>query len=68
MQGISFHIAYLLTQHEYVIVPGLGAFVVSLPEKDKTSRWGILSPPVYSLEFDQELKHDDGLLANSIEE
>ena len=68
MLSIPFHIAYLLTQHEYVIVPGLGAFVISPSDKEKTNRWGIISPPVNYLEFDQELKHDDGLLANSIEE
>ena len=68
MQNIPFHIAYLLTQHEYVIVPGLGAFIVSPPDVEKTGRWRILSPPVNSLEFDPEIKDDDGLLANSIEE
>ena len=68
MQSVPFHIAYLLTQCESVIVPGLGAFIVSLSDKEKTSRWGILSPPVYSLEFDPEINHNDGLLANSIEE
>ena len=63
---IPFHIAYLLTQHECVIVPGLGAFVVSPFNREKTSRWGILSPPENFLGFNSEIKHNDGLLANSV--
>jgi len=66
MQNISFHIAYLLTRHECVIVPGLGAFVVSSFEREKSSRWGILSPPESFLGFNSEIKHNDGLLSNSI--
>ena len=66
MQGIPFHIAYLLTMHECVIVPGLGAFVVSPSFADKTKRWNILSPPTKFLGFNPEIKHNDGLLANSI--
>lgn len=66
MQSIQFHIAYLLTRHECVIVPGLGAFIVSLPERGKNSRWGILSPPETFLGFNSEIKHNDGLLANSL--
>jgi len=66
VQNIPFHIAFLLTQHECVIVPGLGAFVVSPSGKEKTKRWGILSPPEFFLGFNSEIKHNDGLLANSI--
>jgi len=66
MQSIPFHIAYLLTQHECVIVPGLGAFVVSLSDSEKKSRWGIFSPPENFLGYNPEIKHNDGLLANSV--
>jgi hypothetical protein len=66
MQSIPFHIAYLLTQHECVIVPGLGAFVVSPFDKAKKGRWGILSPPENFLGFNSEITHNDGLLANSV--
>jgi len=66
MQNIHFHITYLLTQHECVTVPGLGAFIVYQHDKEKASRWGILSPPEKLLKFDSELKHDDKLLVNSI--
>ena len=66
MQTVIFHIAYLITQHECVIVPKLGAFVVSSSGKEKTSRWGILSPPEIHLGFNSEITHNDGLLANSL--
>jgi len=66
MNHIPFHIAYLLTHHECVIIPGLGAFVVSPTERETTSRWGILPPPENFLGFNSEIKHNDGLLANSI--
>ena len=66
MQNIPFHIAYLLTKHECVTVPGLGAFVVSPSDKEKASRWGIILPPDNFLRFNTEIKHDDGLLADSI--
>ena len=66
MQNIPFHIAFLLTQHACVIVPGLGAFVVSPVDKGERNRWGILSPPEFILKFDPGIKHNDGLLANSI--
>jgi len=66
MQSIPFHIAYLLTRHECVIVPGLGAFVVSSSGREKTNRWGILSPPETFLGFNSEITHNDGLLSNSL--
>jgi len=49
-----------------VIVPGLGAFVVSSSEREKTNRWGILSPHETFLGFNSEIKHNDGLLSNSL--
>jgi len=66
MQNIPFHIAYLLTRHECVIVPGLGAFVVSSSGREKINRWGILSPPESFLGFNSEITHNDGLLSNSL--
>ena len=66
MQSIPFHIAYLLTQHECVIVPGLGAFVVSSSKQEEANRWGILSPPETSLGFNSQITRNDGLLSNSL--
>ena len=65
MQSIPFYIAYLLTRHECVIVPDLGAFVVFPSDKEK-NKWGVLSPPENLLEFYTEINHNDGLLSFSI--
>jgi len=66
MQSIPFHIAYLLTRHECVIVPGMGAFVVSSFGGEKVNRWRILSPPEAFLGFNSEITHNDGLLSTSL--
>ena len=66
MQATSVYIAYLLTQHECVIVPGLGAFVVSGSEESKNNRAGLLCPPKNFLGFNPDIRHNDGLLANTI--
>ena len=66
MQDIYFHLAYLLTKHECVIIPGVGAFVISPRREEKTNRWCILSPPANFLGFNSELKHNDGLLVISL--
>jgi hypothetical protein len=66
MESIPSHIAYLLTRHDCVIVPGLGAFVISPSDKEKTNKWGILSPPGRFLGFDSEITHNDGLLTNTL--
>jgi len=47
-------------------VPGLGAFVASLSDREKTNRWGIFSPPETFLDFNPEIKRKDDLLANSL--
>lgn len=66
MKNINFHITYLLTKHECVIVPGFGAFVASIVEKSKIRETGLLCPPIQPLGFNPEIKHNDGLLANAI--
>jgi len=66
MQSIPFHIAYLLTQHDCVTLPGIGAFIVSSSDEEKINRWGIISPPENILGFNPKIKHNDGLLTNSI--
>ena len=66
MQSIPFYIAYLQTVHECVIVPGLGAFVVSGSEESKDKRAGLLCPPGNFLGFNPDIRHNDGLLANAI--
>jgi len=67
MDFINFHIAYLLTNHECVIIPDFGAFVVSKKITEKSNKRGFISPPAsYSLTFNPEIIQDDGLLVHSI--
>ena len=66
MQSIPYYIAYLLTKHECVIVPGLGAFVVSGSEELKDKKAGLLCPPNTFLGFNPDIRHNDGLLANTL--
>ena len=66
MQSIPFYIAYLLTKHDCVIVPGLGAFVVSGSEESKDKKAGLLCPTGKFLGFNPDIRHNDGLLANSL--
>jgi hypothetical protein len=44
----------------------LGAFIVSPTNAEKSKRRGIICPPTRFLSFNPEIKHNDGLLANSI--
>jgi nucleoid DNA-binding protein len=66
MNNINFHIAYLLTKHECVIIPDLGAFVVSSLPALKNKDAGVFYPPSRILGFNPEIRHNDGLLANSL--
>jgi nucleoid DNA-binding protein len=66
VKTVNFHLAYLLSKHECVIVPGFGAFVVSFVTENKSEEEGILCPPAFFPGFNPEIKHNDGLLANSI--
>jgi len=66
MENIFSHIAYLLTEHECVIIPGFGALVRSnVPAKNVVDE-DVFSPPSISLGFNSELKHNDGVLADSV--
>ncbi|GHT77734.1 cell division protein [Bacteroidia bacterium] len=66
MKNLNFYIAYLLTKHECVIVPGLGAFIASSVDADDIKKAGLLCPPAQTLGFNPEIKHNDGLLANAV--
>ncbi|CAG5069121.1 hypothetical protein DYBT9623_01856 [Dyadobacter sp. CECT 9623] len=56
----------LITEYEFVIIPGFGALISHhIPATyDKSS--GLFSPPAKKLAFNEYLKLDDGLLANYI--
>ena len=60
MENISKHIEKLLAQHDYVVVPDLGGFVVQhesaqiLPD--------MIIPPLSTIAFNPLMLHADGLL------
>jgi hypothetical protein len=66
MKEISFHIAYLLTKHECLVIPGFGALVASSMPASKKELGEMFSPPTRLLSFNPEIKHNDGLLAHSL--
>lgn len=65
MNHLFQHIEYLLLRHDCVIVPGLGAFIVSTAPATINMEMGMIVPPSRRLMFNQAVAIDDGLLANS---
>jgi nucleoid DNA-binding protein len=63
---ISSYITDLLDEQEYVIVPGLGAFISSYRPAKFSDDKNTLLPPSRSLSFNPELKTNDGLLIRYI--
>jgi hypothetical protein len=63
---IFLYIADLLDEHEYVIVPGLGAFISSYKPAKFNDDKNILLPPSRTLFFNPVLKINDGLLTRYI--
>lgn len=59
------HIEYLLLRHDCVIVPGLGAFIVTTTPARIDYDTRRIFPPYRSVMFNQAVTLDDGLLANS---
>ena len=61
MDKLSFYIEKLLTQHDYVVVPGFGGFVVQMQSalitEDK------IVPPLATVGFNSLLNNADGMLA-----
>ena len=58
------HIEKLLAQHDYVVVPDLGGFVVQLQSAELLS--GCITPPLTTIGFNPLMHHADGLLAIEI--
>ena len=65
MKDLISNIEYLLQQHDYVFVAGLGGFVLQR-ESVKISENGSIQPPTVSLGFNSDLNFNDGLLAESL--
>ena len=60
------HIEYLLPEHDCVLVPGLGGFVLQyVPARFSEGRKSI-QPPGKQITFNSSLSYNDGLLAQSL--
>ncbi len=66
METLPLHIEYLLTRHDCVIVPGLGAFIASESEACIDIENGIVRPRRREISFNSSVVSDDGLLSHSI--
>ncbi len=65
MNNLSKHISYLLHRHDCVIVPGIGAFIVSEKGACFDKEANKIYPPCRSISFNRAVNADDGLLAHS---
>jgi len=61
MDKLSFYIEKLLTQHDYVVVPGFGGFVVQMQSAIITE--DKIVPPLATVGFNSLLNNADGMLA-----
>jgi len=59
------YLEYSLFVHNYVIVPGLGGFIVNSSPFSAHLSMNI-EPPRFSIVFNPDLNHDDGILASYI--
>lgn len=66
MNNLLLHIEYLLTAHDCVIVPGLGAFLVMHSDAATSEQTGLLTPASRTVAFNASIVNNDGLLVNSI--
>lgn len=66
MIRLTEHIAYLLTRHDCVIVPGWGAFIAQRTSASFDSVTGVFTPPRRSITFNATIADTDGLLASSV--
>jgi nucleoid DNA-binding protein len=66
MKDIYTYISYLLSEHDCVIIPEFGGFVVNYEPAKCSSPGKVFEPPVYTVGFNFELSHNDGLLINTL--
>ena len=64
MEKFCQHIEKLLAQHDYVVVPNLGGFVVQIQSASLLSDH--ITPPLSTIGFNPLMHHADGLLAIEI--
>lgn len=65
MISVLDHIEYLMTEHDCVIVPGLGAFI-SQYSVARNSSTGVIDSIKRNIAFNSSVDYNDGLLINSI--
>jgi hypothetical protein len=66
MININHEIRSLLFDHDYVTVPGLGAFIAHYEPSVYNSENNSFSPPNRKISFNSVLKQDDGLLMSTL--
>lgn len=66
MDLLPLHIEYLLTRHDCVIVPGVGAFIATETEACIDTENGVITPRRREISFNSSVITDDGLLTHSI--
>ena len=64
MEKLCKHIEKLLAQHDYVVVPDLGGFVVQMQSAQILT--DSITPPLATIAFNPLMHHADGLLAIEI--
>ena len=67
MNQLPTFIEYLLLGHDYVVIPGLGTFIVQQMAARRNEEEEAFLPPYRSVRFNTELKYGDDLLVNAIE-
>ena len=65
MFSIIEHIEYLISDHDCVVVPGLGAFIAQYIHAEIDLERGVILPPRRVLSFNAAVCHNDGVLAGS---
>jgi cell division septation protein DedD len=64
MKELISHIEFLIMQHECVIIPNIGGFVLN-KERAHIQESGVIIAPTLNVGFNASLKYNDGLLAES---
>lgn len=65
LKELSLHIEYLLHRHDCVVLPGIGALLVSTVPSRIADDLSIIAPATRSVCFNAALRRSDGLLAMS---
>lgn len=66
MNQMSTLVEYLLLNHDYVVIPGLGTFIVQQIEAARNEVDDEILPPYRSVRFNANLMHGDDLVVRAI--